>query len=102
MELMVLAVRDVKAGSFFPPMFVRSTALAFRWFESCIQNPDHDFHKFAEDFVLFELGSFMDESGEFNLLEAPRSVIGAMVIKARILQAAMGAEEKVVPIRKER
>lgn len=61
----IYTVHDVKAETFMAPFFVPSRGLAIRAFEDCINSDDHHFGKHPADYTLFELGTFITDTGEF-------------------------------------
>lgn len=58
----IFSVYDAKAGAYLKPIFARNSAVALRMFEAAVNQEDHDFHRFAEDYTLFEIGEW-DEVG---------------------------------------
>jgi len=73
----VCAVRDSASGLFGQPFFVPSTAVAVRGFSDAIAKSEDnsDLVKHPEDFALFELGSFDDETGKFVNVSDPRQLV---------------------------
>lgn len=90
MTISVFAVFDSKAESFFPPVYFRNAALAIRAFEVGVSDKEHDFYKHAEDYTLFELGTYEDANGSFELFDAPKSIVGAYALKATLAKRAEG------------
>jgi hypothetical protein len=72
--LKVFSVYDSKVGAYLQPMFFRSKGEAIRAFSSAVADTDHQFHKYASDFTLFELGSWDDLKAKFDLLPTPVSI----------------------------
>lgn len=64
--MLVFSVYDVKAGAYLSPFFARTAAVAVRMFCSAVRDNAHDFHKYAEDYSLFEIGAFDESSGELT------------------------------------
>lgn len=68
MELKIFTVYDSKTEAYMPPFFMQSTGQAMRSFEDTINHEkEHVFGKHPEDFTLFELGKFDDQTSTFNL-----------------------------------
>ncbi|AXH74896.1 MAG: nonstructural protein [Microviridae sp.] len=67
MRLGVFTVRDEKVGLFLPPFYARNKGEAIRSFADAARNKDHNFAKYPEDFTLYELGTFDDETSTFEL-----------------------------------
>ena len=72
--LKIFAVYDSKAGAFHTPMFMQTTPMAIRAFKAAAMDQGHEFHKFAEDFSLFELGDYDPLKAEFLTYEAPQNL----------------------------
>lgn len=67
----VVAIRDIKTDSFFPPQMVRSIGGFLRQLGDDIQQPRPDtladtMKKHPDQFEVHELGSWDDETGYFN------------------------------------
>lgn len=63
MKTKIYSVYDSKSKAFQPPSVFRTSDEAIRQFGVQITEPGSPFFKYAEDFSLFECGSFDDESG---------------------------------------
>lgn len=74
MILKVFCIYDSKAESYLVPFFMRSKGEAIRAITTHVNDAEHNFSKFAEDFALFELGSWDDDSAKFDLHAAPQSL----------------------------
>ncbi len=68
MKLKVFSVYDSKAEAFIQPFYSQTTGTAVRSFEQAVQDPTHEFRKFAGDYTLFELGEFDQSTGHFTQL----------------------------------
>lgn len=66
--LYLVAVCDVKAGSFLPPMAVAHVQVAMRSFEQEVNRdaPDNMIAKYPEDFHLYKLGTFNQVTGDLE------------------------------------
>lgn len=71
----VCAMYDSKARAFAPPFTVVHLDIALRVFTDVANMPNHQCSKHPEDFSLFHLGNFNDETAEFKLLPQP-AVLG--------------------------
>jgi hypothetical protein len=78
MRLQVLAVYDSKAEGFLTPIFTNTTAQATRSFISAAADAGHDFHKFAGDYTLFEIGTFDASDAKFEIHPTPVRVMVAI------------------------
>jgi hypothetical protein len=74
MITLYFSVYDSKVGSYLPTFPARSRGEALRMFETAANDKDHQFHKYASDYTLFELGSFDDLTGSLSSLEAKVSL----------------------------
>ncbi len=70
LSLSVFSVFDSKVGAFLTPFFVANRAVALRSFMAACQDEASDFHRFAEDYTLFEIGLWESETGDFIPLDA--------------------------------
>ncbi|AXL15422.1 nonstructural protein [Microviridae sp.] len=67
MIYLVFSIYDSKAEAFLPPFILPKKAMALRTFSDCVNSDSHQFGSNPEDYTLFELGSFNDESGQYLL-----------------------------------
>lgn len=65
--LKVFTVHDGAVGAYLQPFFCPSRGVAVRLFTECCNDPKHQFFKYPGDYNLFELGSFDEQSGTFDL-----------------------------------
>ena len=74
MKLIICTVKDRAADAYGRPMFVPSTGVAIRSFSDEINrnNADNQLFNHPDDFDLYELGEFDDNSGLFSLHEQPK------------------------------
>lgn len=66
----IFTVFDIKANCYLQPFFSQTEGTAIRAFQQAANDQEHDFHKFAEDYTLFELGEWHERSGQINMLPA--------------------------------
>lgn len=74
MILQIFSIYDSKAESFNPPVYLSSTGLAIRSFSDSIQQPESHFAQHPEDYTLFHIGSWDDQTSKFDLLSTPKSL----------------------------
>ena len=79
MKHVMCAVRDSAVGSFMRPFFVAAAGSAVRAFGDEVARSDgpaegRPMNAHPEDYELFELGSFDDESGSVVMLDFSRSL----------------------------
>ncbi|QCQ84795.1 nonstructural protein [Blackfly microvirus SF02] len=77
MKLKIFAVYDNGVNAYLRPFYGRSKGEAVRMFIEAANDKENNFHKFAADYILMELGEFDDVSGIFSGVE-PRRVMGAL------------------------
>lgn len=78
MKKSVFAVYDNKSASYLQPEFFKRKEQAVRSFEVACQKVDSDFFMYAEDFALFHLGEYDDDTGILQPLQTPKMVITAV------------------------
>lgn len=69
MILNAFSIYDSKAEAYLPPFFTTTPALAMRSFQAAANTAEHDFHKYAADYTLFQIGHFDDSNAELYRLE---------------------------------
>lgn len=64
----MVSVRDIKANAYNRPAFVPHLGLAIRSFQDEVNRaaPDNIMNQHPEDFFLFHVGLFNDETGEIT------------------------------------
>ena len=70
----ICAVRDKATDAFGRPIFVATAAVGIRSFQDEINrdSPDNAFHVHPDDYDLYDLGTFDDNTGHFDLHEVPQ------------------------------
>ncbi len=63
----IFSVYDSAAEAYLLPFTLPTKGLAIRGFGEAVNNPKHDFSKYAEQYTLFELGTFDDATATFEL-----------------------------------
>jgi len=74
MNHQLFSVYDTKAEVYTPPFFVPTLGIATRAFSDCVNSADHQFGKHPQDYTLFKLGTFDDNTAHLELLPAPQSI----------------------------
>ena len=71
MILGIFSVRDAKADCFTRPFVDHNDQTALRaWLQAC-RDPDTQFNKHPEDFTLYQVASFDDQTGVVTSFELP-------------------------------
>ena len=78
MKLGVFTIFDAKVAAYAQPFFSQSRGSAIRAVSDALADPQHPFSRHPEDYSLFDLGMYDDQSGAFDLLAAPEQVATAL------------------------
>lgn len=78
MIINIYSVFDAATNAYLQPMYALSKGQILRGITEAVNDPKHDFHKYARDYTLFELGTFDDSCAMFELLPSPKS-LGVLV-----------------------
>ncbi|AXH74074.1 MAG: nonstructural protein [Microviridae sp.] len=75
----MFSVRDAAANMYNRPMYLATAALARRSFqdEANRQDPNNEIYKHPEDFELYELGFYEEETATFELHPQPKLIVRA-------------------------
>jgi len=76
--LKLFSIYDGKIRSFMRPFLDAHTGSALRSFEEACKEPSSPFAKFPQDFVMYEIGTFNEESGEV-ISYSPKIQIAAAI-----------------------
>lgn len=87
MKHRIFAVYDVKAYAYLPPFFMPEKGMAARVFSDCVESESHQFGKHPEDYTLFFIGSFDDETAEIVSI-TPETVLTGLQARARAARDA--------------
>lgn len=74
MILKVFGIFDSKVSAWLPPFMMKHVGDAERAIVSHVNDPQHNFSKYADDFTLFELGSWDDSNAKYSLHSTPHSI----------------------------
>lgn len=72
MKLNIYTVFDAKADVYMQPFFMPTEALALRAMKDCLNDPNHTFTLYPEDFFLYILGIFDNVDGSIEYKPAKR------------------------------
>lgn len=78
---LVFSVFDSKVEAYLEPMYYLTEAEAERAFRNACIQQEHPFCHNAEDYTLFQLGDFDDNTGMLAPFTTPKPVIKAIVAK---------------------
>jgi len=68
------SIYDSKAQAFMQPWFLPTEALALRAFADCVNDPEHNFGRHPEDYILHAVGAWSPESGTLTCPDSPTSI----------------------------
>ena len=83
MELQIYAIRDQKGACYLSPFYKKTPGEAQRDFQSAVNDnrENNMFSKYPEDFDLFHLGTYCDQTGKITPLSTPAHVVKAIDVK---------------------
>lgn len=81
-QLTQFTIFDSKAEAYLQPFFSLNRETAVREFTNAISK-DGNFGKFAEDYAMFELGTFDQATGKSEMHDTPLHVVNAVTLKGR-------------------
>lgn len=76
----VYSVRDSKGEAYLPPFLQKTHGEAERSFKDLANNKDTFIAKYPEDYDLYWLGEFDDQSGKYMPLDTPQHMIKAIQV----------------------
>ena len=82
--LKAFAIRDSKAEYFNTPFFQKSHGEAERSFKQLTNDNQSTVSKYPEDFDLYYLGEYDDNTGTLAALESPQHVTKAIHMKEKV------------------
>ena len=74
MILKVFGIYDSKVNAYLPPFMMKTIGEVERALSGHVNDIQHNFHKYAEDFTLFELGTWDDSNAKYTLHSTPHSI----------------------------
>lgn len=83
----IFVIYDSKAEAYLQPFFMKSKGEAIRAISDLVDDPQHNFCKYAADFTLFEVGSFDDSNAVFSMHEAKQS-IGCLIEFKKVISSS--------------
>ena len=82
MKLNAYTIYDVASGVYMRPFFSQADGQAIRGFKDIATDADHEIGKHPEDYTLFRIGSFNDNTGKMDG-EAPEKLATALELVAQ-------------------
>lgn len=94
--LIAFAVFDSKAAAYGLPIFCESEGLALRGFSDACKNPESPMAKHCADFVLFKIGSYETNSGEFTTISPAVHIANAAAFVGQVPVEPKAEVEKLL------
>lgn len=76
------SIRDSKAEIFYPPMFQKTHGEAERTFNKMVQDEKSMISQYPDDYDLYYIGEYDDQTGTINSLQTPQHVVKAVMMKS--------------------
>lgn len=78
----MFSIRDTKVGTYNAPGYKLTAGEAERDFRTIVNDPKSGpLHDYPEDFDLFEIGEFDDQTGKIKTLDTPHHIAKAADVK---------------------
>ena len=74
----IYSIHDSKAAAYLPPFYLHNKNMAIRSFSDAVQEENSAFYRHPEDYSLWELGEFDDNTGEI-IYYTPHHALGTGV-----------------------
>lgn len=76
----VYSIRDSKTEVFSPPFLQKARGEAERSFNQLANDPQTFVGRYPEDYDLYYMGQFNDNSGAYTLLDTPKHIMKAVQV----------------------
>ena len=85
MKMVIVSILDTAAGAYGRPAYLATEGVAIRQFSDEINraSEDNQMYVHPDDFDLFYLGTFDDNTGAFDLLASPKQICLGKQVKIR-------------------
>lgn len=84
MVLKMYSIRDSKAEVFNTPFFQKTHGEAERSFAELCKDEKSFVAKYPDDYDLYYLGTYDDQTGKMDTIETPQHVVKAVQMTARL------------------
>lgn len=81
MNLKIFSIRDTKGEIYNTPFFQKTHGEAERSFTSLMNDQNTMIAKYPEDFDLYFIGEFDDQSGKITHLDSPQHLVKAINLR---------------------
>jgi len=89
MLLKSFSIRDAKGEIFNTPFFQKTHGEAERSFKQIANDTNSMVYKFPEDYDLYYLGTYDDQTGVFKSLDTPQHLMKAVTLKTKSPDASL-------------
>lgn len=94
MKINMFAIRDSKTMVFGNPIFSVNDQTMMRAIINISLDEEHPIGKNPEDYDLYKLGTFDDNSGKCELLDSPEHLQKVLVMRDQFIAARKNAEKE--------
>ena len=84
MLLEIYSIRDSKSEVFTQPFFQLTAGEAERNFQTLVNDPKSTQYSYPEDFALFKLAKYDDQTGKITPLDQPQHICNAVQLKRNV------------------
>lgn len=81
MILKAFSIRDQKGEVFHPPFYKKTHGEAERDFKQLVSDGKSTVSQYPEDFDLYYVGEYDDQTGIFNSCDTPQHIVKAVQLK---------------------
>nr|QJB20573.1 MAG: nonstructural protein [Microvirus sp.] len=78
MKHVIFTILDTKVNSYSPPFYARSIGEGIRTITSTLKNPEIQLSQYPDDFKLFHIGTFCDETAIIELYPTGSELVGLL------------------------
>lgn len=82
----IFSIKDSKAEAYLLPIFAPTIGVAIRMFQKATNDPTTDFHNYAGDYTLFEIGKWDELTGRIESNEVNKNIINGIDVKDVTIQ----------------
>lgn len=86
--MIAYSVYDEKAEFFTVPFFASNTHVAVRSLDRLVNDDSTTVHQFPDDFTLYEIGKFDQDTGLITPLDKPKFIIKATTLYNNVAMAS--------------
>lgn len=83
MKLSIYSIFDTKAQKYSTPFFQQNDLIALRAFSRGVNDPQSDLNAYSEDFTLYCLGIFDDQTATVEVQSPPQLISTALTVKGQ-------------------